>query len=122
MGNPHAVLLVDEVDAASVSRIGPAIECHPRFPERTNVGFANPINREKIQLRVWERGVGETRACGSAACAAAVVCRRLGQVEDEIDVVLPGGTVRVRWPGEGSVFLSGSATTVYRGEINPVAT
>jgi diaminopimelate epimerase len=121
VGNPHAVLLVDEVDMAPVSRIGPAIEQHPRFPERVNVGFVRPNNRAQIQLRVWERGVGETLACGSGACAAAVVCHRLGQTDDEIDVVLPGGTIRVRWSGEGSVFSSGPATTVYRGETNLVA-
>jgi diaminopimelate epimerase len=122
MGNPHAVLLVEEVEAAPVSRIGPAIEYHPRFPKRTNVCFARPTNRGQIQLRVWERGVGETRACGSGACAAVVACRRLGQVDDEVDVVQLGGIARVRWPGEGSVFLSGPATTVYHGEIDLAVT
>ena len=118
MGNPHAVLLVDDIDAAPVERLGPAIERHPRFPQRTNVGFACPITRSKIRLRVWERGVGETLACGSGACAAAVACHRLGRIDEKIEVELPGGTASVRWPGQGPVFLSGPAVTVYRGEVD----
>ncbi len=121
LGNPHAVLLVDDVDAAPVERLGPAIERHPRFPQRTNVGFACPITRSKIRLRVWERGVGETPACGSGACAATVACYRLGRIDEEIEVELPGGIASVRWPGQGSVFLRGPAVTVYRGEIDPDA-
>ena len=121
LGNPHAVLLVDDVDTAPVERLGPAIERHSRFPQRTNVGFACPITRSKIRLRVWERGVGETLACGSGACAAAVACHRLGRIDEEIEVELPGGIASVRWPGEGPVFLRGPAVTVYRGEIDPDA-
>jgi diaminopimelate epimerase len=121
MGNPHAVLLVDDVDAAPVERLGSAIESHARFPQRTNVGFACPITRSKIRLRVWERGVGETLACGSGACAAAVACHRLGRIDEEIEVELPGGIASVRWPGQGPVFLRGPAVTVYRGEIDPGA-
>ena len=121
LGNPHAVLLVDDVDAAPVERLGPAIERHPRFPQRTNVGFACPITRSKIRLRVWERGVGETLACGSGACAAAVACNRLGRIDEEIEVELPGGIASVRWPGQGPVFLRGPAVTVYRGEVDPDA-
>ncbi len=121
LGNPHAVLLVDDVDTAPVERLGPAIERHSRFPQRTNVGFACPITRSKIRLRVWERGVGETLACGSGACAAAVACHRLGRIDEEIEVELPGGIASVRWPGHGPVFLRGPAVTVYRGEIDPDA-
>ena len=121
LGNPHAVLLVDDVDTAPVERLGPAIERHSRFPQRTNVGFACPITRSKIRLRVWERGVGETLACGSGACAAAVACHRLGWIDEEIEVELPGGIASVRWPGQGPVFLRGPAVTVYRGEIDPDA-
>ena len=121
LGNPHAVLLVDDVDTAQVERLGPAIERHSRFPQRTNVGFACPITRSKIRLRVWERGVGETLACGSGACAAAVACHRLGRIDEEIEVELPGGIASVRWPGQGPVFLRGPAVTVYRGEIDPDA-
>ena len=119
MGNPHAVLLVDDVDTAPVERLGSAIEWHSRFPQRTNVGFACPITRSKIRLRVWERGVGETLACGSGACAAAVACYRLGRIDEEIEVELPGGIALVRWAGQGPVFLRGPAVTVYRGEIDP---
>ena len=118
LGNPHAVLLVDDVDTAPVERLGPAIERHSRFPQRTNVGFACPITRSKIRLRVWERGVGETLACGSGACAATVACHRLGRIDEEIEVELPGGIALVRWPGQGPVFLRGPAVTVYRGEID----
>ena len=121
LGNPHAVLLVDDVDTAPVERLGPAIERPSRFPQRTNVGFACPITRSKIRLRVWERGVGETLACGSGACAAAVACHRLGRIDEEIEVELPGGIASVRWPGQGPVFLRGPAVTVYRGEIDPDA-
>ena len=121
LGNPHAVLLVDDVDTAPVERLGPAIERHSRFPQRTNVGFACPITRSKIRLRVWERGVGETLACGSGACAAAVACHRLGRIDEEIEVELPGGIASVRGPGQGPVFLRGPAVTVYRGEIDPDA-
>ena len=121
LGNPHAVLLVDDVDTAPVERLGPAIERHSRFPQRTNVGFACPITRAKIRLRVWERGVGETLACGSGACAAAVACHRLGRIDEEIEVELPGGIASVRWSGQGPVFLRGPAVTVYRGEIDPDA-
>jgi diaminopimelate epimerase len=119
MGNPHAILIVDDVDTVPVERLGPAIERHSRFPQRTNVGFACPITRSKIRLRVWERGVGETLACGSGACAAAVACHRLGLIDQEIEVELPGGIASVRWSGQGSVFLRGPAVTVYRGEIDP---
>ena len=121
LGNPHAVLLVDDDDTAPVERLGPAIERHSRFPQRTNVGFACPITRAKIRLRVWERGVGETLACGSGACAAAVACHRLGRIDEEIEVELPGGIASVRWSGQGPVFLRGPAVTVYRGEIDPDA-
>ena len=121
MGNPHVVLLVDDVDTAPVERLGPAIEGHSRFPQRTNVGFACPITRSKLRLRVWERGVGETLACGSGACAAVVACHRLGRIDEEIEVELPGGIASVRWPGQGSVFVRGPAVTVYRGEIDPDA-
>jgi diaminopimelate epimerase len=118
MGNPHAVLLVDDVDTAPVKRLGPAIERHSRFPQRTNVGFVQPITRSKIRLRVWERGVGETLACGTGACAAVVACYCLGRIGEEVEVALPGGIASVRWLGKGSVFLRGPAVTVYRGEID----
>ena len=118
-GNPHAVLMVKDVETAEVDQVGPLIENHPRFPNRTNVGFVEPCTRSKIRLRVWERGVGETLACGTGACAATVACRRLGLVDDEIEVELPGGIAKAMWTGAGSVFLSGPADTVYEGRFDP---
>jgi diaminopimelate epimerase len=93
MGNPHAVLLVDDVDTAPVERLGAAIERHSRFPQRTNVGFACPSTRSKIRLRVWERGVGETRACGTGACGAVVVGRVQGHLDERVDAKLLGGNL-----------------------------
>jgi len=117
-GNPHAVLLVDDITTAPLERLGPIIEQHPRFPKRTNVEFVCPVTRSRIQVRVWERGVGETLACGSGASAAAVACHRLGQIDEEIEVELPGGIAQVKWSGQGSLFLRGPATTVYKGQID----
>tara|TARA_B100001123_G_scaffold25594_1_gene27614 strand:- start:1579 stop:2409 length:831 start_codon:yes stop_codon:yes gene_type:complete len=117
IGNPHAVLRVDKVADAPVSRLGPVIENHPDFPEQTNVGFVEITDRENLQLRVWERGVGETRACGSGACAAMAVCREQGLVDDRVRVKLSGGAVEVDWPGTGPLSMRGPAETVFRGEI-----
>lgn len=117
LGNPHAVLLVDDVSIAPVERLGPLIERHSSFPRRINVGFVSLVSRSKIRLRVWERGVGETLGCGSGACAAVVACHRFGHVGNDTEVELPGGIVRVNWLGEGSVFLQGTAVTVYEGQI-----
>jgi diaminopimelate epimerase len=117
IGNPHAVLRVDQVANAPVSRLGPAIEQHPDFPQRTNVGFAEIAGRRHLRLRVWERGVGETRACGSGACAAMAVYRDEGLVDDVVQVELTGGVVEVNWPGTGTLHMRGPAETVFRGEI-----
>jgi len=118
MGNPHAVMVVDDIDTAPVETLGPALECHPRFPNRVNVGFMQVLSRHEINLRVYERGAGETLACGTGACAAAVA----GQLQDLIDspvtVNLPGGRLDIRWPGEGQpVIMTGNATTVFHGRI-----
>ncbi len=118
MGNPHAVVLVNDIDSVDVDSLGAAIGRHARFPQGANVGFVSLNTRNKLRLRVWERGVGETLACGSGACAAVVSCHRVGEVDDQVLVELPGGVLDVRWPGQGSVFLKGSAITVFRGEIN----
>ena len=118
MGNPHAVLTVADVDQAPVARLGPLLERHARFPERVNVGFMQPVGRRRIRLRVFERGVGETLACGSGACAAVVAgcLRRL--LDSEVTVALPGGELRLQWPGPGrAVMMSGPATRVFEGEI-----
>jgi len=118
MGNPHAVLLIDDIENAPVASIGPAIEHHPRFPERANVGFMQIVNDGHIRLRVFERGAGETLACGSGACAAVVAGRLWERLSESIRVVLNGGELVVSWAGEGqSVLMTGPATTVYQGRI-----
>ncbi len=118
IGNPHAVLAVPDVDTAPVARIGPMIESHARFAKRTNVGFMQVIDRGHIRLRVFERGVGETRACGTGACGAVAVGRRQGLLDDKVRVDLSGGTARVDWPAAGEpIWLTGPATTVFTGMI-----
>ena len=118
VGNPHAVLLVDTVASAPVAELGPIIECHPRFPQRVNVGFMEIVDADTIRLRVYERGAGETRACGSGACAAVVAGRLWGRLSAEVKVLLNGGELVVSWPGEGQpVMMTGPATTVYQGRI-----
>lgn len=116
MGNPHAVLVVDDADLAPVAVLGPAIAAHPRFPERCNVGFAQIVGPGDLRLRVFERGVGETLACGSGAGAAVAVLRRRGMLAARVAVELPGGTLTIAWPGEGAaLWMSGPATFVFEG-------
>ena len=120
LGNPHAVLWVDDVDRAPVAALGPRIQASGRFPEGVNVGFAQRLSAGRIRLRVYERGAGETRACGSGACAAVVVGRRQGRLRSRVGVDLRGGSLRVEWPGEGEpVWLDGDASHVFDGEIHP---
>ncbi|MGN6520899.1 MAG: diaminopimelate epimerase [Dokdonella sp.] len=122
MGNPHALVEVEDVAAAPVAVLGPQIEHAPAFPQRCNVGFAEIVSRGSIRLRVWERGVGETLACGSGACAAVAVLRRRAKVDPEVRVVLPGGELEVRWDGPGHpVWMRGPAAFVFDGEIAPAA-
>ncbi len=119
MGNPHAVQIVPDVDLAPVSIQGPLIERHPRFPRRVNAGFMQIVDRAHIRLRVYERGAGETLACGSGACAAVVAGRQRGMLDESVEVALPGGKLRVSWAGEGrSVWLTGPAATVFEGVID----
>jgi diaminopimelate epimerase len=119
MGNPHVVLQVPEVKSAPVERFGPSIERHPRFPNRTNVGFMQIAGRDHILLRVFERGAGETLACGTGACAAVAVGQRLGSLDAQVRVDLPGGTALVSWEGPGQhIWLTGPATTVFTGSID----
>lgn len=114
MGNPHAVIEVDDVDVAKVSVIGPALENSPLFPERCNVGFVQLLSRDHVRLRVWERGVGETRACGTGACAAIACLRRSGRVDARVAVDLPGGRLRIDWEGANqSLSMTGPATFVF---------
>ncbi len=119
IGNPHAVLRVADVAAAPVGRLGPAIERHRRFPRGVNVGFMQIVDPGHIRLRVFERGVGETLACGTGACAAAAIGRRQALLEPDVRVDLPGGTAHVSWPSPGQhLWLTGPATTVFTGMID----
>jgi len=119
MGNPHAVLLVPSVAEAPVARLGPLIEHHPRFPQRVNVGFMQIESRSYIRLRVFERGTGETLACGTGACAAVVAGRLLGRLDEQVRVALPGGELVIEWLAEGQpVLMRGTADTVYEGTID----
>ncbi len=118
MGNPHAVLLVDEVNAAPVAELGPQIEHHARFPQRVNVGFMQIVSREQIRLRVFERGTGETLACGTGACAAVVAGISRGLLAERGSVETRGGELVIAWAGgDNPVFLTGPAVTVFHGEI-----
>ena len=118
MGNPHAVLRVEEVENAPVDSLGPEIEAHPRFPRRVNVGFMQIVDRQHIKLRVYERGAGETLACGTGACAAVVVGRQRGWLDDKVTVSLPGGNLKIQWSGEGQVvMMTGPAVSVFEGRV-----
>lgn len=118
MGNPHGVLLVDNVKTAPVAELGSLIEKHSRFPARVNVGFMQVVSHSEINLRVFERGVGETLACGTGACGAVVAGRLRGLLDDNVKVNLPGGSLHIHWPGEGHpVMMTGPAVTVFHGQI-----
>ena len=118
MGNPHAVQLVEDADSAPVAVEGPQIESHPSFPARVNAGFMQVLDRNRIKLRVYERGAGETLACGTGACAAAVAGIMRGLLDDEVRVTTRGGELIIRWEGEGHpVRMTGPAVTVFEGEI-----
>ena len=122
MGNPHAVQEVGDVDAAPVRTQGPLIENHPRFAQRVNAGFMQVVSRSSVRLRVWERGAGETLACGTGACAAVVAGIRLGRLDHKVDVQTHGGVLTIEWAGLGPqglapVLMTGPAVTVFEGEI-----
>ena len=117
MGNPHAVQVVADVDAAPVTTQGPRLERHPRFPQRVNAGYMQVVDRATIRLRVWERGAGETLACGTGACAAVVAGIRRGLLDALVRVETRGGWLTIAWPGAGApVAMTGPATTVFEGE------
>ena len=118
MGNPHAVLRVDDVFTAPVHELGPKIENHPRFPQRVNAGFIQVIDRHRANLRVWERGAGETQACGTGACAAAVAAISQGWMDSPVSLDLPGGRLHIEWAGPGKpVMMTGPAVRVYEGQV-----
>lgn len=118
VGNPHTVLRVDDVDTAPVETLGPVLESHSRFPERVNVGFMQILSRHHIKLRVFERGVGETRACGSGACAAVVAGRLQGILDENVEVDLLGGKLCLSWAGDNSpIMMTGPACRVFEGRL-----
>lgn len=117
MGNPHCVLWVDDVDTAPVHELGPLIENHPAFPHKTNVEFAQIAGDNLVRLRVWERGVGETLACGTGACATAVVAALTMRTDREVTVDLPGGELEIRWAENDHVYMTGPAEEVFSGTV-----
>ncbi|MBC6963199.1 MAG: diaminopimelate epimerase, partial [Nitrosomonas sp.] len=119
MGNPHAVQIVPDIDLAPVTSEGPAIESHPLFPEKVNAGYMQIVDRTHIRLRVFERGTGETLACGTGACAAAVSGISRGLLDSEVQVAMRGGNLRIRWEGEDQpVWMTGPAISVFEGTID----
>jgi diaminopimelate epimerase len=118
MGNPHAVLTVTSVASAPVDRLGPAIENHQRFPNRVNVGFMEIVDRSHVRLRVFERGVGETLACGTGACAAVAVGRRHGRLDSTVEVELPGGKLEISWASPGEhIWMKGPTAVSFTGRV-----
>jgi len=117
MGNPHAVIVVDDVDGARVDELGPLVETDTHFPRKTNVEFVQLMGDDRVRLRVWERGVGETLACGTGACATVVALTLLGHLDREATVELPGGELFIRWAEDGSVYMSGPAAVAFRGFV-----
>ncbi|MDA8327869.1 MAG: diaminopimelate epimerase [Betaproteobacteria bacterium] len=119
MGNPHAVIRVADTDSAPVTELGAAIECHERFPQRVNVGFAQPLDPHHLRLRVFERGAGETLSCGTGACAAAVAGIRSGQLQSPVEINTRGGMLTVAWAGdESAVYLTGPTAIIFDGELS----
>ncbi|MBS9829974.1 MULTISPECIES: diaminopimelate epimerase [Vibrio] len=119
MGNPHVVTAVDDVDTAEVETLGPLLESHERFPERVNAGFMQVMSRDHIRLRVYERGAGETQACGSGACAAVAVGILQGLLDENVKVSLPGGELRIAWQGPGKpLLMTGPTTHVFDGQLS----
>lgn len=118
MGNPHGVLIVDDIDTTPVEVLGPALESHPRFPARANIGFMQILSRNEVKLRVYERGAGETLACGTGACGAMVAGRLQGLLDETVTLHLRGGDLEISWAGKGApVIMTGPATTVFEGQI-----
>ncbi len=121
VGNPHVIFFVADCDAVDLGRLGPLIETDPLFPNRVNVNVATVTARDAIRLRVWERGVGLTRACGTGACATAVAAMRRGLTNRRVTVTLPGGVLMIEWREDGQIIMTGPATESFRGEFDPAA-
>ena len=119
VGNPHCVVLVDDLERVDFHRLGPKIETHPAFPNRTNVQFAQVTARDEVRILIWERGAGETMASGSSASAVAAACRRAGLVDDDVRVVMAGGTLRIRTDAAGDLWTSGPVEEVCSGDLSP---
>jgi diaminopimelate epimerase len=119
MGNPHAIFWVDDVNAHDLARFGPLLENHPIFPERANITLAQIVSREHIVIRTWERGAGLTKACGSAACAAAVAAARLRRTERKVKVTLPGGDLMIEWRDNDHVYMTGPVEFEFEGRFDP---
>jgi diaminopimelate epimerase len=119
MGNPHAIFWVDDVDAYDLARFGPLLENHPIFPERANISLAHVTARDALTVRTWERGVGLTQACGTAACAAAVAAMRKQLTDHKVTVTLPGGDLLVEWREDGHVWMTGPVETEFAGSLDP---
>ena len=119
MGNPHAVVFVDDTDVIEIEKMGPLFENHPLFPERINTEFVKPINEKTLKMRVWERGAGETLACGTGACAVMAASNALGYVGNEADIILLGGVLHIEWDkNENVIYMTGPAEFVFDGNIN----
>jgi diaminopimelate epimerase len=118
MGNPHAVFFVSDLDAVDLAAVGPEIEHDPLFPERVNVNIAQVTARDRIRLKVWERGAGATLACGTGACATAVAAMRRGLTDRAVTVSLPGGDLRIEWTAEGRVLMTGPAVVAFTGDVD----
>jgi len=118
VGNPHCVLFGTNAEAAEIETLGPAIERHAMFPERTNVEFASAIGKDRLRMRVWERGVGITRACGTGAAATMAAARRRGLVGDKAEIVLDGGVLHFAWDGKGAIVMTGPAALSFKGEVD----
>ena len=119
MGNPHAVVFMDDVEHLKIEEIGPHFENHERFPKRINTEFVKILDRQNVQMRVWERGTGETLACGTGCCATVVACVLNGLTDETVTVKLLGGEIKITWDREANlVYMTGPATTVFEGEIN----
>ena len=119
MGNPHAVFFVDDAATVDLARLGPVLERDPLFPERANIGVVQVLSRDRLRFRVWERGAGITRACGSGACAALVAAHRRGLSERRVEVVLDGGILTIEWLADGHVMMTGPVATSFAGTLDP---